>query len=150
MPMLTLRVGMRLNRYWTLLLAALTVSAAVQAVYLYTHPFPALLGGLFLEMAATIADSGSLVPTTIHGFTTEGIPFAYPPLGFYVLAFFMELGVDGVALLRFGAPAILLVNVAVMYHFTVVLTDSLETGLIAGIVTGTHVWLNTLLVGASG
>jgi len=141
---------MRLNRYWKFLLLALCVSAAVQIVYLRTHEFPALLGGLFLKMAATVAHSETLVPTTIHGFTTEGLPFAYPPLGFYVMAVFLRLGVDGVALLRFGAPLVLLCNVAVLYHLTVVLTDSLETGLVGGIVTGTHVTLNMYLVGASG
>src|SRR6056297_2467515 len=141
---------MRLNRYRGFLLLALALSAAVQVAYLRSHEFPALLGGLFLEMAATVATSDALVPPTIHGFTTEGVPFAYPPLGFYVMAFFMKLGVDGVALLRFGAPVVLLGIVAMMYHLTVVLTDSPETGLVAGIVTGTHVSLNVYLLGASG
>jgi len=140
---------MRLNRYRGFLLLALVLSAFVQVAYLWSHEFPALLGGLFLEMAATVADSGTL-PTTIHGFTTEGIPFAYPPLGFYVMAFFLDLGVDGVQLLRFGAPAVLLGTVAAMYHLTVVLTDSPGTGVIAGIITGTHVSLNVYLLGASG
>jgi len=141
---------MRLTRYRGLLLLAVAVSAFVQIAYLRSHPFPALLGGLFLEMAATIVQSDALVPTTVHGFTTEGIPFAYPPLGFYIMAFFLKLGVDGVALLHFGAPAILLLVVATMYHLTVVLTDSPATGCIAGIITGTHVSLNVYLVGASG
>ena len=129
---------------------ALCLSAVVQIAYLHSHEFPALLGGLFLEMAATVATSDALVPTTIHGFTTEGIPFAYPPLGFYVMALFMKLGVDGVQLLRFGAPLLLLCIVALMYHLTVVLTDSPATALVAGIITGTHVSLNVYLVGASG
>lgn len=141
---------MRLNRYRGFLLLALGLSAVVQVAYLRSHEFPALLGGLFLEMAATVAHSDALIPTTIQGFTTEGIPFAYPPLGFYIMAFFMRLGVDGVALLRFGAPAVLLCIVAVMYHLTWVLTDSPGTALIAGVVTGTHVSLNVYLVGASG
>ncbi|WP_262180258.1 hypothetical protein [Haloarcula laminariae] len=140
---------MRLNRYWKLLLVALCASVAVQAAYLHSHGFPALLGGLFLKMATTVADSGTL-PTTIQGFTTEGIPFAYPPLAFYVMAVFLKLGVDGVTLLRFGAPVVLLGIVGMLYHLTVVLTDSPETGCLAGIVTGTHVTLNVFLVGASG
>ncbi|PSP82787.1 hypothetical protein BRC96_11340 [Halobacteriales archaeon QS_6_64_34] len=140
---------MRVNRYRGFLLLALCLSAVVQVAYLRSHPFPALLGGLFLEMATTVAESGTL-PTTIHGFTTEGVPFAYPPLGFYVMAVFLKLGVDGVQLLRFGAPIVLLCIVALIYHLTVVLTDSPETGLVAGTITGTHVSLNTYLVGASG
>jgi len=140
---------MRLNRYRGFLLLALCLAAFVHVAYLRSHQFPALLGGLFLEMAATVAESGTL-PTTIHRFTTDGIPFAYPPLGFYVMAVFLKLGVDGVQLLRFGAPMILLGIVAMMYHLTVVLTDSPETGLVAGIVTGTHVSLNVYLLGASG
>jgi len=138
------------KRYWHFLLLSLCVSAVFQVAYLVSHPFPSLLGGLYLEMAATVAESGALVPPTIEGFTTEGIPFAYPPLGFYVIAIFLKLGVDGVQLLRFGAPIVLLCNVALLYHLTVTLTDSLETGLVAGIITGTHVTLNLYLVGASG
>lgn len=140
---------MRLNRYRGFLLLALCLSAFVQVAYLRSHEFPALLGGLFLEMAATVADSGTL-PTTIQGFTTEGIPFAYPPSGFYLMAFFLKLGVDGVSLLRVGAPLVLLGIVAVIYHLTVVLTDRPATGCIAGIITGTHVSLNVYLLGASG
>ena len=140
---------MRLTRYWKLLLVALCASVAVQVAYLHSHEFPALLGGLFLEMASTVAESGTL-PTTIQGFTTEGVPFAYPPLGFYVMAVFLKLGVDGVALLRFGSPVVLLGIVALLYHLTVVLTDSPETGCLAGIIAGTHVTLNVFLVGASG
>ncbi|MDS0282306.1 ArnT family glycosyltransferase [Haloarcula onubensis] len=141
---------MRLNRYRGFLLVALCLSAAVQIAYLRSHEFPALLGGLFLEMAATVAHSDALVPTTIQGFTTDGVPFAYPPLGFYVMAVFLKVGVDGVQLLRFGAPVILLCLVALIYHLTVVLTDSPATGLVAGVITGTHVSLNVYLVGASG
>jgi len=141
---------MRSNRYRGFLLLALAISAVVQVAYLRSHQFPALLGGLFLEMASTVATSDALVPTTIEGFTTEGIPFAYPPLGFYVMAVFMRLGVDGVALLRFGAPAILLCIVALVYHLTWLLTDRPATALIAGTITGTHVSLNVYLVGASG
>jgi hypothetical protein len=140
---------MRWNRYRGFLLLALALSALVQVAYLRSHEFPALLGGLFLEMAATVADSGTL-PTTIGGFTTEGVPFAYPPLGFYIMAVFLKLGVDGVALLRFGSPVVLLGIVAFIYHLTWVLTDRPATALIAGIITGTHVTLNVYLVGASG
>ncbi|MFC6757200.1 hypothetical protein ACFQER_11625 [Halomicroarcula sp. GCM10025894] len=140
---------MRWNRYKGFLLLALGLSALVQVAYLRTHEFPALLGGLFLEMAATVADSGTL-PTTIDGFTPAGVPFAYPPLGFYVMAVFLKLGVDGVALLRFGAPVVLLGIVALVYHLTWVLTDRSETALLAGIITGTHVSLNVYLLGASG
>jgi len=121
----------------------------VQVAYLRTHEFPALLGGLFLEMATTVADSGTL-PTTIQGFTPEGVPFAYPPLGFYIMAVFLRLGVDGVQLLRVGSPVVLLRIVAVVHHLTWVLTDRTETALIAGIITGTHVSLTVYLVGASG
>lgn len=150
MNVLLLQVYMRLNRYRVFLLLALGPSAVVQIAYLRTHEFPALLGGLFLEMAATVASSDALVPATISGFTSDGIPFGYPPLGFYVIALFQKLGVDGVSLLRFGAPVILLCNVVMLYHFITVITDSPETGCIAGIITGTNLSLNVYLIGASG
>jgi len=141
---------MRGKRYGYFLLLALCISTVPMVAYIVTHPFPALLGGLYLEMASTVANSGELVPPTVHGFTTEGLPFAYPPLGFYVIAVFLKLGLDGVQVLRFGAPLIMLCNVALLYHFTVVLTDSVETGFVAAVVAGTHISLTVYLVGASG
>jgi len=43
-------------------------------------------GGLFLEFARQILDNGFRMPLRIPFYSEGGIPFAYPPLPFYVLA----------------------------------------------------------------
>ena len=105
---------MRWNRYRGFLLLTLALSAVVQVAYLRSHEFPALLGGLFLEMAATVADSGTL-PTTIHGFTTEGVPFAYPPLVFYVVALLRDAGAGAFATSLYLPPLLTVAAVVPTY-----------------------------------
>lgn len=46
--------------------------------------FPNDYGGLFLEFANQIAINDFLLPKNIPFYTNGGIPFAYPPLSFYI------------------------------------------------------------------
>jgi hypothetical protein len=52
---------------------------------------PFRLGGLFLEFAEQIAASGYSLPHRIPFYTDGGLPFAYPPLPFYVEAVLLDL-----------------------------------------------------------
>ena len=52
---------------------------------------PYHLGGLFYEFSRQIAAQGFALPMTIPYYSAGGIPFAYPPLGFYAQAALMEL-----------------------------------------------------------
>jgi len=79
---------------------ALAVGIVVYAAYVLTHPFPALGGGLFLAMAEAVAENGYALPARVPGYTPGGIPFAYPPLGFYLLAPLLDTGVSPLALAR--------------------------------------------------
>lgn len=47
--------------------------------------------GLYLEMARAIEQAGYALPTTVPHYTAGGIPFAYPPLAFYLMAFFKDV-----------------------------------------------------------
>lgn len=79
----------------------LTAGLVVYAVYLLTHPYPAFGAGLFMQMAEEISQAGYRLPTHIPYYTAEGIPFAYPPLAFYLAAAIQDLtGVDAVTLSR--------------------------------------------------
>ncbi|MFW5937855.1 MAG: glycosyltransferase family 39 protein [Halanaeroarchaeum sp.] len=82
---------------------ALAVFPAIVAlaVYLATNPYPAYGAGLYTVIAEEIAAGGYLPPGRIPGYTAEGVPFAYPPLQFYVLAVLLDLGADPVTLARF-------------------------------------------------
>jgi hypothetical protein len=57
----------------------------------YLDPrLPSRMGGLFLEFAQQIAASGFSIPQRIPYYTEGGIPFAYPPLPFYVEAILLN------------------------------------------------------------
>ena len=87
------------DRRW-LALALLPGFVAV-AVYLATNPYPAYSGGLFSKIAMEIAANGYVPPARIPGYTADGVPYAYPPLQFYVLAALFDLGADPVGVARF-------------------------------------------------
>lgn len=53
-----------------------------------TQPFRT--GGLFLEFARQIQNNGYRLPERIPFYTEGGIPFAYPPLPFYLEAFLID------------------------------------------------------------
>ncbi len=52
---------------------------------------PFRLGGLFYEFSQQIIANGYTLPKTIPYYSAGGIPFAYPPLGFYVQALIVDL-----------------------------------------------------------
>lgn len=103
------------DRPW-LALAVLPGCVAV-AVYLVTNPYPAYGAGLYARAAAEILANGYHPPVRVPGYTAEGVPFAYPPLGLYLLATLFDLGGDPIAVSRVfpgvvvvvaGVPAYLL------------------------------------------
>jgi len=65
---------------------ALGAGTILYAVYLLTHTYPAFGAGLYLVMAEQIQLAGWGLPTRIPSYTPSGVPFAYPPLGHYVVA----------------------------------------------------------------
>ncbi|WP_256290575.1 glycosyltransferase family 39 protein [Halobellus inordinatus] len=70
------------------------------AVYLATNPYPAYGAGLYVQIATEISAHGYGLPAWIPGYTADSVPFAYPPLQFYVLAVLLDLGGDPVVLAR--------------------------------------------------
>ncbi|MFC6962724.1 hypothetical protein ACFQL7_07540 [Halocatena marina] len=86
------------GRVW--LVSAMIVSLIISAVYYITHPYPAYGAGLFLAMADQIQATGYHFPTTIPHYTLGGVPFAYPPLQFFVVAVLLDLGADPLLLTR--------------------------------------------------
>ncbi|MGM0591286.1 MAG: glycosyltransferase family 39 protein, partial [Halobacteriota archaeon] len=98
------RVGLALpfdksDRLWAAL-AVLPGCVAV-VVYLVTNPYPAYGAGLYAEIAGEILANGYAPPVRVPGYTANGVPFAYPPLQFYVFAVLLDVGVDPVAIARF-------------------------------------------------
>jgi hypothetical protein len=98
------------DRVWLAL--ALLPSVVAVAVYLVTNPYPAHGAGLYTKIATEVVANGYVPPARIPGYTASGVPFAYPPLQFYVLAVLFDLGADPLAVARLF-PGIAVIGVAV-------------------------------------
>ncbi|WP_129114577.1 6-pyruvoyl-tetrahydropterin synthase-related protein [Halegenticoccus tardaugens] len=88
------------DRLW--LAPVLIAGVAVYLVYLATHQYPGFGAGLYMQIAEEIVGHGYGFPERIPYYTADGVPFAYPPLMFYVSAVILDLtGVDPITLSRF-------------------------------------------------
>jgi hypothetical protein len=119
------------DREWPWLLTPLLVGFVVVVAYLFTHPYPAYGAGLYLRMSELIVENGYRLPTHVPGYTDGGVPFAYPPLLFYLGALAMDVGgVDPLALARY-VPAAVTVGYLVPYYFLAreLLGDRVEASL---------------------
>ncbi|WP_144906268.1 hypothetical protein [Halobellus captivus] len=82
------------------------------AIYLATNPYPAYGAGLYAKISAELVANGYALPARIPGYTADGVPFAYPPLQFYLYALLLDIGGDPVAVSRF-LPAVGMVTALV-------------------------------------
>jgi hypothetical protein len=75
--------------------------------------------GLFAEFAHQIAAHGFRLPSCIPYYTDGGIPFAYPPLPFYVEAVFTEvLGLPGFPVANLLPPGLAILALVVFHRLT--------------------------------
>ena len=84
----------RKSAWLSALLLALTLlaGAGLRFYPLYATGFsaPYDLGGLFYQMSAEILGAGFSLPQFIPHYSAGGLPFAYPPLSFYLQALFLK------------------------------------------------------------
>ena len=75
------------------ILALMAGGVILRIALLFSIPFdtPFHLGGLFYEFSRQIIQNHFALPETIPYYSFGGIPFAYPPLGFYLQAIVMKL-----------------------------------------------------------
>lgn len=112
----TLTVGALLDDERVWLAVALLAGSVVVASYYLTHPYPAYATALFPHMAELLIENGYRRPETIPFYTADGVPFAYPPLMFYVMAVLIDLGVDPLQLVRL-LPGIAIVLALIPYFY---------------------------------
>lgn len=117
----------------TWLVLSLLVSGVVAASYFVTHSFPAYEGGLFLQIVEELRMEGYTSPRRVPYYTRGGVPFAYPPLGFYALAVVIE--VTGVAPLTVAMYLPALVTMVSLLPYHAVAKEILESTPRAGIAT---------------
>ncbi|WP_233274825.1 hypothetical protein [Haladaptatus cibarius] len=109
--------GDRLENDGFWLSIAVTVGVGVYLAYLALCPFPAHGAGLYLAIAEQISAHGYRLPETIPHYTAEGVPFAYPPLLFYVIAVLRDtFGIDPVSLTRY-VPRFITVVYLIPYYY---------------------------------
>jgi len=70
----------------------LVVGLAVAVLYVWSNDYAAYGAGLYTLTADTIRANGYALPATVPHYGPEGVPFAYPPLAFYLLALLRDLG----------------------------------------------------------
>lgn len=98
--------------------AALTTNALLYAAYLTTHEYPAYGAGLYLQIAEQIRINGYALPAFIPGYTLGGVPFAYPPLSFYVAAVVRDLTGISPTSYALYVPGLLVLASLVPYYLT--------------------------------
>ena len=118
------------DRRW--LGTALLVGGLVYVAYLSFYPWPAQGAGFYLAIAEQINQHGYALPRRIPYYTAGGVPYAYPPLMFYVLAVALDLGADPFALARV-LPG--LVTVAALVPFYYLARAVLRSPVQAGVAT---------------
>lgn len=106
----------------------LAAGLLVTLVYLTTNPYPAYGSGLYLQFAKEILSHGYGLPATAAGYTAEGVPIAYPPLQFYVLAVLLDLGADPIALSQYLPAVGVLGSLVPTYLLARDYTDSRPAG----------------------
>jgi hypothetical protein len=72
-----------ISTYTAVLVAAVTVGVLVRAFHVLSSDFPLNDGGLFYQMTRDLQDASYALPA-FTSYNGGGIPFSYPPLGFYV------------------------------------------------------------------
>ncbi|MFB9806779.1 glycosyltransferase family 39 protein [Haladaptatus pallidirubidus] len=81
-------------------------------------------------MAEDLLANGYRPPKMIAGYTADGVPFIYPPLGFYSIAALLDIGLEPLLLTRV-LPSIISVAVVIPFYF--IARNVLGTPLRAGI-----------------
>jgi hypothetical protein len=103
-----------------LLLAALAGAIAFRLYLLAAADFPVNDGALFLEFVRAISVTFPALPREV-GYNGLVLPFAYPPLSFWIAALWTKLGFDSLAVVR-TMP--ILMNIGYVLLFALVLLKS--------------------------
>lgn len=138
------------RRRWTRLAIPLAAFAVVYAAYLFTHQFPALNGGLYVAMTRQIAESGYGIPAVVPYYTEGGIPFGFPPLGFYVAAVLLELGLSVRSLTLLFPVVPFALALVVFYAFAERLLEDGRMATLAAVVLATSAPVLQYTISAGG
>lgn len=102
--------------------------------------YPNGYAGLYSLMAETISKNHFSLPWTIPFYGPGGIPFAYPPLSFYLMAVFTTyLKISSFDYMRFAPSFFLLASLIPVFLLTKIISSSSRAALIASFLVGTSI-----------
>jgi hypothetical protein len=120
------------------LLPILAVYSVLVFYYKIWSPYPDKPVGLYALIAETIAKAGFAFPKSIPFYGPGGIPFAYPPLAFYLMAFVnVYFKVSPFAYMRFAPSLFLVVSIIPLYLLVMAMGGSRRQAAIAAGFMGT-------------
>jgi len=113
-----------LTNFWMVLIAiCLGIPLLFQGAYNYI--FPSGFAGLYVLMSELIVNNNFQIPQYIPYYGPGGIPFAYPPIGPYLLAVVSTLfHISIINYLRFVPPFIMLLSIIPIYYIAFEITHS--------------------------
>ncbi len=100
------------------LVMALLISLPVLFYNSIHFNLPIGSAGLFAEMAHQVLVSDFSLPLNVPFYGPGSIPFAYPPLGFYLMALFLKIGIHPYTYLRWMPPIFSLIALIPFYKLT--------------------------------
>ncbi len=103
---------------------ALALAAAMLFYNAVRFSLPIGYAGLYAQASAQVAASGFRLPLAIHFYGPGDVPFAYPPLAFYAMALFLDLGISPLTYLRLIPPVLSLLGLIPLYLLAQRLTHS--------------------------
>ncbi|MDQ3004253.1 MAG: glycosyltransferase family 39 protein [Chloroflexota bacterium] len=129
------------------LLVALLLAAPIIFFQAFRYSFPLGYAGMFTLIAEKIAQANFELPASIPHYGPGGIPLVYPPLGMYVFALAIKLGIPIWFYMRVIPAIFTLLAVVPLYYLTLELVESKIAGVLtvvfvitAPAVYYTHVW----------
>ena len=129
------------------LLVALLLSAPIIFFQAFSYSFPLGYAGMFTLIAERIAEANFALPAGIPHYGPGGIPLVYPPLGMYVYALAIKLGIPIWFYMRVIPAIFTLLSVVPLYYLNLELVESKVAGVLAVVfvitapaVYYTHVW----------
>ena len=93
------------------------------------------IAGLYTLMSEGIAESGFQLPQFVPYYGPGSMPFAYPPAGFYLMAFFTSVfKIPNFIYLRFAPPIFMWLSLIPLALLTYEITKSRASSIIASVV----------------
>ena len=90
-----------------------------------TYKIPLGYGGLYALMSESIVNNGFLLPSSVPFYGPGGLPFMYPPFGFYLMAVTSNIfGISAWNYLRFSPPIFSALSLIPLYLFSQKLTNT--------------------------